>query len=1299
MANLWNRLFSSQLFSNLGSSKKARRRLGSHTRRALRMESLERRSLMAANVTGIAFTDVNDNGTLDVSDPRLGGITVSLFRDGGDGIFNNGTGDDVASGVTVTTASGLNQGRYSFNTVNTIGTYFVVQTTPVGQVQRPTQRVQTVVVNSVTDAVNLSIDDFNSPTTTFAADASGTNPNFNTTTGLGNVVGGVRDLYATAVAGILNVAVDGGDSNALDLQPSLTGDGTFTITYDGDGTNAANALGTQLGTGTNNFDLTQAGTATSFRLLVNTEAPNSTLTLRVSGVGGTSVTAPIAIVDGAGLQTLNIPFTSLVGTADLTQIGAIQFDINQDDGVDTQIDNFGLFGPIVFERNIANLNPMTIGNQLFLDRNNNGLLDGTDSGIGGVSLRLYTDTNANGILDPAEVTAQPSPPTTTSATSGTIGQYTFGSLLPGSYVVLVPDSQFLAAAPLFNHSVSPIPGAPPANNGNTGTVLTGVGIVSAVTLVANSAPVNDGDSDANTNLSRDFGFVSAPLSITKTASPTAVRTGDLITYTLTVTNNGPSLSTSTVISDPLPTGLSNASGTYTITNPSATGGTASVVSSTVTANVGTLAVGQIATVTIIATVGAGYTGTTANTATADNAESAPVTGNNTTPLVPNIDLGITKTIVGGATTVGVGGALTYRLTLTNSSAVTVTNIRVDDNLPDNFLQGTLPAGVTTGTAPADLIWTIATIAPNATATVDIPITVQNTATVGVATNTATIRTDLLTNFNETGPLPNIATVPITVEPRFDLLVTKDDGQTSVTTGNLITYSLAVNNSGPSAATNVAVNDVLPAQLQFVSANIGGTAFGTVAGQTFSGTIPTIASGTTTTVALIARVLANATGTSIANTVTITPANPAFETGSRPNTATDTNTLVRVVTLNIAKTGPSNAVAGGANFTYSITAFNAGSADAPNVLFSDPLPTGITFVSGSFALNDVTNRTGTVTFNSTNNRLEANLGTLLAGGSATVNRALITLTVNAAATATAGSVTNTGTLTSPDNTVGVTSSANTTVDRTFDVTVTKTVNTTTVASSQPLVYTIIVTNSGPSTATNVGVSDVLPSNVTFVSATSSSGSFTNSNGTVTGTIASLSSGSQATITLTATVNNNTPNATVITNPVTVTAAGESNTNNNSASASATVLNVASLRGLVYNDVNNNGIFDSGDTGIPNVAIRVSGTAAVTNAVVTRDTTTNSNGEYVFIDLPLGIYTLTQTQPSNFTSVATNPGTINGTVTGTGAPNVISNINLTANSVANNFGESLIISKRLLLASANNVVVGTNASARSTNAFRR
>jgi uncharacterized repeat protein (TIGR01451 family) len=1271
------------------------------------MESLERRSLMAANITGISFTDVNDNGTLDVSDPRLGGVTVSLFRDGGDNIFNNGTGDDVPSGTTVTTASGINQGRYSFGSINTLGTYFVVQTTPTGQVQRTSQRIQTVVVNSITDATNPpALDNFETPTTNFNATFGvGGDVGFNTATGVAGTAGGVRDLHATAIAGVLGVTVDSADNNALNLSPDTGGDGTFLITYDGDATNAANLIGDRLGGLTpNSFDLTRGGTVTGLRLSLGTEITGTTILLRVNGVGGQSVSSALAVpVTTSGLATssLEIPFSTLTGTADLTQVGGIQFEIQQTASTDSQIGDIELFGPALFTQNIANLNPMTIGNQLFLDRNNNGLLDGSDSGIGGVSLRLYTDTNANGILDAAEITAQPSPPTTTSSsTLGTLGQYTFGDLLPGSYVVLVPDSQFLTSAPLFNHSVSPVPTVPPANNGNTGTVLVGVGIVSAVTLVANSAPVNDGDSDPNTNLSRDFGFVSAPLSITKTATPSAVRTGDLITYTLTVTNNGPSLSTNTVVSDPLPTGLSNASGTYTITNPSATGGTASVVGSTVTANVGTLAVGQIATVTIIATVGSGYTGTTANTATADNAESAPVTGNNTTPLIPNIDLGITKSIVGGGTTVGVGGGLTYRLTLTNNSAVTVTNIRVDDDLPANFLQGTLPSGVATGTAPADLVWTIATLGPNATTTVDIPVTVQTAAATGVATNTATIRTDLLTNFNDTVSGNNTATIPVTVEPRFDLLVTKDDGQTSVTTGNLITYSLSVNNSGPSAATNVAVNDVLPAQLQFVSANIGGTAFGSATGQTFSGTIPTIASGTTTTISLIVRVLANATGTSIANTVTITPANPGFETGTRPNTATDTNTLVRVVTLNIAKTGPTNnVVAGGANFTYSITAFNAGSADAPNVLFSDPLPTGINFVSGSFALNDGTNRTGTVTFNSTNNRLEANLGTLLAGGSATVNRALITLTVNAIATATAGTVTNVGTLTSPDNTVGVTSSANTTVDRTFDVTVTKTVNPTTIASNQQLVYTIIVTNSGPSTATNVGVNDVLPSNVTFVSATSAAGAFTNSNGTVSGTIASLPSGSPATITLTTTVNNNTPNATVITNPVTVTAAGESNTTNNSASASATVLNVASVRGFVYNDLNNNGVFDAGDTGIPNIAIRIAGTAAVTNAAVSRDATTDTNGEYVFTDVPLGTYTITQTQPSNFTSVATNPGTINGIVSGTGAPNVISSINLTGNSVANNFGESQLVSKRLLLASANNVRVGLNTSARSTNAFRR
>ncbi len=64
--------------------------------------------------------------------------------------------------------------------------------------------------------------------------------------------------------------------------------------------------------------------------------------------------------------------------------------------------------------------------------------------------------------------------------------------------------------------------------------------------------------------------------------------------------------------------------------------------------------------------------------------------------------------------------------------------------------------------------------------------------------------------------------------------------------------------------------------------------------------------------------------------------------------------------------------------------------------------------------------------------------------------------------------------------------------------------------QPLTYTITVTNLGPSTATGVAVSDSLPTNVTFISAT---GGGMDTAGTVTWSIGSLTNGQTTNVTVT------------------------------------------------------------------------------------------------------------------------------------------------------------------------------------------
>ncbi len=115
----------------------------------------------------------------------------------------------------------------------------------------------------------------------------------------------------------------------------------------------------------------------------------------------------------------------------------------------------------------------------------------------------------------------------------------------------------------------------------------------------------------------------------------------------------------------------------------------------------------------------------------------------------------------------------------------------------------------------------------ATVTVDIPVTVSTSATVAAGQrNTATINIAGLTGFNDTDTSNNSSSfVDVTVQPRYNLLVTKDNSATALTTGQTVTYTITVNNSGPSTASNVQVTDTLPSQLQFVSATSGGTAIG------------------------------------------------------------------------------------------------------------------------------------------------------------------------------------------------------------------------------------------------------------------------------------------------------------------------------------------------------------------------------------------------------------------------------------------------------------------------------------------
>ena len=152
---------------------------------------------------------------------------------------------------------------------------------------------------------------------------------------------------------------------------------------------------------------------------------------------------------------------------------------------------------------------LCLGNLVWMDANNNGLVDagGFEPGIAGVELVLCADTNGDGLCTPG-VDMELATTTTTA-----VGTYSFCDLDPGDYSVKISASNFAAGGPLEGLSTST--GNDPApdpdtdvDNDDNGTAMAGGVICSqAITLSAAGEPdVPVDGTDTSTNSTVDFGF-------------------------------------------------------------------------------------------------------------------------------------------------------------------------------------------------------------------------------------------------------------------------------------------------------------------------------------------------------------------------------------------------------------------------------------------------------------------------------------------------------------------------------------------------------------------------------------------------------------------------------------------------------------------------------------------------------------------------------------------------------------------------------------------------------------------------
>ena len=504
-----------------------------------------------------------------------------------------------------------------------------------------------------------------------------------------------------------------------------------------------------------------------------------------------------------------------------------------------------------------------------------------------------------------------------------------------------------------------------------------------------------------------------------------------------------------------------------------------------------------------------------NTATVTSATTDPNPANNTstdrTEFDSEADLAITKTP--SPQTVKAGEPATWALTVANngpSNSVGPTD--VTDVLPpgtsfvsaggsgwdpctvvDQTISCRHPSGVpASGSLPP--ITVVATVASSAG-----PATLVNTASVDGPTP---------------DPFPgnNTAEARLVVVDEADLAVTKTfTGTNPVPAGAATTFTLLVRNNGPSDADNVVVGDTLPAGLTVVSATGDGWSCAS-AGQVLSCSRPSLAAGASAEIALTVRVNSGYPDERIENTATVSASTPDPIPGN--NTSTDGFTVNTSADIVLEKTHTGTAVAG-RDLTFTLAVRNEGPSDAKApIRVRDTLPAGMSYVSDGPGWSCTTS--GAPGVEQVVDCTREGDAALVAGTSAEP----LTLTVLIAADVDPGTLTNEAVASSvtPDprplnnrdtDPVAVTTLA--------DLVVTKS-HTGPVAVGQNLVFTLGVSNTGPSEARAVVLTDTLPTGLTYVSATGTGWTCANAAAVVTCALATpLAVGASAPpVTLTASV---------------------------------------------------------------------------------------------------------------------------------------------------------------------------------------
>lgn len=599
-----------------------------------------------------------------------------------------------------------------------------------------------------------------------------------------------------------------------------------------------------------------------------------------------------------------------------------------------------------------------------------------DPVVAGNALTYAINVSNAGPSDAQSVSmTQSTPPGTTFAAVAAPGGWSCTSPPIGGTGPVTCTAPVLSsgASAAFSLTVTVAPGTP------DGTSIPATANVSSATTDPNGA--NDSAGDSTTVA------VSADVSIGLIATPNPVVAGTQLSYSINVTNGGPSNALTVAVSQATPAGTTFAAVTappgWSCTGP-APGGTGAVTCTNPVLAAGASASFSI-TVNVLPSVPDGST--IAATATIASATPDATPGNNSAAEMTSVGASANLSLASTSEpeTVNAGETVTYTVTATNLGPSDAVNLAIVTPIPAgmSFESATADGGTCSvpdvGATSGDVICTWAGVTPaGGTRTAVITLRALTTIADGslVAIDSTVSSTTIDPNTTN-----NIASGGVTIVQIADLSLTIVNVPDPVGPGSTLVSTMTVTNNGPVAAASVTVETATPTGTVFSSIQLTqGTATMPAVGE--SGpiivTLGDMPNGATAVIT-IACVVTAADGASITTSASLSTLTTDPD---EANNATSTQGIVAITALqsDISTSillDPPEVVSGSESIIV-IDVENAGPDPATDVVMTQTLPPGT-------LLRDVSTTQGTVTAPEpgSGGTIRAQIGGMVVGSRVTV----------------------------------------------------------------------------------------------------------------------------------------------------------------------------------------------------------------------------------------------------------------------------------------------------------------------------